>query len=151
VQLAIVDGEWFTGGSANLVDLSMEKDHTELNISVWDQATAMRLLTDLSHEHTGGTCRPPHPSPLASGLTFNVMASSVATEGMTDVEMVATVQRVARTNLQALLRRALHLPHFARQQQQTARARSSPNSVSHSSSFCTQASRWRATPLLWTR
>jgi hypothetical protein len=34
-QVAIVDGEWFTGGSANLVDLSMEKDHTELNISVW--------------------------------------------------------------------------------------------------------------------
>jgi phosphatidylserine/phosphatidylglycerophosphate/cardiolipin synthase-like enzyme len=141
VQLAIVDGEWFTGGSANLVDLSMEKDHTELNISVWDQATAMRLLTDLSHEHTGGTCRPPRPLPLASGLTFNVLASSVATEGMTDVEMVATIQRVARTNLQALLRRALHLPISPSSKQQTARARSSPNSVSHSSSSRTQASR----------
>lgn len=78
-RVAIVDGEWFTGGSANLVDLSMEKDHTELNISVWDKPAARRFLADLVHEHSG-----------------------VDTSGMSDVEMVATLQRVAKANGQAL-------------------------------------------------
>lgn len=32
----------------------MEKDHTELNISVWDKNGAHQLLAKLCSEHTGG-------------------------------------------------------------------------------------------------
>ena len=55
-KLCIVDGEWVTVGSANLVDLSMLPDHTELNASLWAQAEALRLLCQLVEEHTQ---RPP--------------------------------------------------------------------------------------------
>jgi hypothetical protein len=35
------------------LDLSFEKDHTELNASVWDASTAFNLLHHLINEHTG--------------------------------------------------------------------------------------------------
>ncbi len=54
-KLAVVDGEWATIGSANLVDLSMLADHTELNVSIWDAEVGMKLLCELVHEHTGET------------------------------------------------------------------------------------------------
>jgi phosphatidylserine/phosphatidylglycerophosphate/cardiolipin synthase-like enzyme len=49
----VVDGEWATIGSANLVDLSMLADHTELNVSIWDADVARRLVCQLVEEHTG--------------------------------------------------------------------------------------------------
>lgn len=45
--------KWFTIGSANLVDLSFERDHTELNASVWSAKSARSLFLDLAAEHTG--------------------------------------------------------------------------------------------------
>lgn len=51
-KLCIVDGEWLTIGSANLVDLSLDADHTELNAAVWGQDTALPLLRQLCAEHT---------------------------------------------------------------------------------------------------
>ncbi|MCA9660439.1 MAG: hypothetical protein KC486_18995 [Myxococcales bacterium] len=50
-KLAIVDGAWLTLGSANLVDLSLDFDHSELNASVWGEATAGPLLRTLVAEH----------------------------------------------------------------------------------------------------
>ncbi|MEZ4384505.1 MAG: hypothetical protein R3A79_24465 [Nannocystaceae bacterium] len=50
-KLAIVDGAWLTLGSANLVDLSLDADHSELNASVWGAATAGPLLGSLVAEH----------------------------------------------------------------------------------------------------
>lgn len=52
-KLCVVDGAWATCGSANLVDLSMLADHTELNASFWGAATCMPLLRTLVAEHTG--------------------------------------------------------------------------------------------------
>lgn len=51
-KLCIVDGEWLTIGSANFVDLSLDADHTELNATAWDAATALPLLRTLVAEHT---------------------------------------------------------------------------------------------------
>lgn len=39
-KLMIVDDSFMTCGSANLVDLSMEKNHTEVNLSLWSTAIA---------------------------------------------------------------------------------------------------------------
>lgn len=50
-KLCIVDGEWLTLGSANLVDLSLDADHSELNAAVWGADTAMPLLRTLCGEH----------------------------------------------------------------------------------------------------
>jgi cardiolipin synthase len=50
-KLCIVDGEWVTIGSANLVDISLCADHTEINVSIWEQTSAMLLLLDLYQEH----------------------------------------------------------------------------------------------------
>ena len=50
-KLMIVDQKWFTIGSANFVDISFEKDHTEVNISVWDEPTARNLFNTLILEH----------------------------------------------------------------------------------------------------
>lgn len=52
-KLCVVDGEWVTIGSANLVDLSLCSDHTELNATTWDAGVAWPLLRQLVHEHTG--------------------------------------------------------------------------------------------------
>jgi phosphatidylserine/phosphatidylglycerophosphate/cardiolipin synthase-like enzyme len=52
-KFMIVDDEWFTCGSANLVDLSLEKDHTELNASVWSTSEATSLRHRLFEEHVG--------------------------------------------------------------------------------------------------
>ena len=51
-KVCIVDGAWLTGGSANLVDLSLCADHTELNLSLWHAPTALALLQQLAAEHT---------------------------------------------------------------------------------------------------
>jgi phosphatidylserine/phosphatidylglycerophosphate/cardiolipin synthase-like enzyme len=51
-KLCIVDGEWATLGSANLVDLSLTRDHTELNTTFWGRETCMPLLRRLIAEHT---------------------------------------------------------------------------------------------------
>lgn len=50
-KLCIVDGAWMTLGSANLVDLSLHRDHTELNASVWGRNTCLPLLRRLVAEH----------------------------------------------------------------------------------------------------
>ncbi len=52
-KLCIVDGEWLTLGSANFVDLSLHRDHSELNASVWGRETCLPLLRRLVAEHTG--------------------------------------------------------------------------------------------------
>ena len=51
-KLCIVDGEWLTLGSANLVDLSLTKDHSELNVAVWGRESCLPLLRRLVAEHT---------------------------------------------------------------------------------------------------
>ncbi len=55
-KLCIVDGCWATLGSANFVDLSLDADHSELNASVWGEATAYPLLRTLMGEHTDTDC-----------------------------------------------------------------------------------------------
>lgn len=53
-KICIIDGVWMTIGSANLVDLSMCADHTELNLTVYDDTTLiLDTLDDLLDEHTG--------------------------------------------------------------------------------------------------
>ena len=47
-KTCIVDGEWATVGSANLVDLSLMPNHTEMNVAFWDGATALGLLNELT-------------------------------------------------------------------------------------------------------
>lgn len=51
-KLCIVDGAWATLGSANLVDLSLIRDHSELNASFWGRGACMPLLRRLIAEHT---------------------------------------------------------------------------------------------------
>jgi len=51
-KLCVVDGAWMTLGSANFVDLSLQRDHTELNASVWGRDTCLPLLRQLVAEHT---------------------------------------------------------------------------------------------------
>ncbi|MEZ4448362.1 MAG: phospholipase D-like domain-containing protein [Nannocystaceae bacterium] len=50
-KVCVADGEWLTIGSANLVDLSLDADHTELNAAAWGAATALPLLRSLCGEH----------------------------------------------------------------------------------------------------
>lgn len=52
-KLAIVDGFWGHCGSANMVDISFLKDHTEVNVQFWDSNVAMTLLRKLAGEHCG--------------------------------------------------------------------------------------------------
>lgn len=77
-KLCVVDGEWMTIGSANLVDLSMLPDHTELNATIWDGPVCLKMLCDLVGEHTGET---------VAG----------------DVEALAEIARVARASRESLL------------------------------------------------
>lgn len=51
-KLCVVDGAWATLGSANLVDLSLTRDHTELNASFRGRDVCLALLRDLIAEHT---------------------------------------------------------------------------------------------------
>ncbi|MBZ5710452.1 phospholipase D-like domain-containing protein [Nannocystis pusilla] len=51
-KLCIVDGAWATLGSANLVDLSLDRDHTELNAAWWGREHCLPLLLQLVAEHT---------------------------------------------------------------------------------------------------
>lgn len=47
-KVCVVDGRWATIGSANFVDLSMEANHTELNVAYWGdeaQKTLERLIS----------------------------------------------------------------------------------------------------------
>lgn len=46
-KVCVVDGEWATCGSANLVDLSLTRDHTEMNLAVWDAGFASEMLRAL--------------------------------------------------------------------------------------------------------
>ena len=50
-KVCIVDGEWVTCGSANLVDLSLSRDHTELNAAFWHRPTGLAMLEALLGEH----------------------------------------------------------------------------------------------------
>jgi hypothetical protein len=59
-KTCIVDGEWATIGSANLVDLSLTPNHTEMNIAFWDGDTALGLLNELT-----GACSVVDVSPLS--------------------------------------------------------------------------------------
>ena len=52
-KLCLIDDAWGTIGSANLVDISLLADHTELNLSFWHGASAARLLRALVAEHAG--------------------------------------------------------------------------------------------------
>jgi len=52
-KFMIVDDEFLICGSANLVDLSMDKDHTELCASVWNSNLAKRTRDRLMNEHLG--------------------------------------------------------------------------------------------------
>lgn len=52
-KVCLVDGAWGTVGSANLVDISLQPDHTELNVGFWHPPTAQAMLRDLLQEHTG--------------------------------------------------------------------------------------------------
>lgn len=45
-KLMIVDDACVTIGSANLVDLSLNKDHTEMNASCWDRYITLLLLRE---------------------------------------------------------------------------------------------------------
>lgn len=51
-KLCVVDGAWATLGSANLVDLSLRADHSELNAAVWGRDVCLPLLRGLVGEHT---------------------------------------------------------------------------------------------------
>ncbi len=50
-KLCVVDGAWATLGSANLVDLSLQPDHTELNAAFWSPSVCAALLRGLVAEH----------------------------------------------------------------------------------------------------
>ena len=50
-KLCIVDGQWFTIGSANFVDISFIHDHSELNVCVFDKMESMKLLRKLANKH----------------------------------------------------------------------------------------------------
>lgn len=50
-KLCVVDGAWATLGSANLVDLSMLPDHTELNAAWWSRELCTALVCELAYEH----------------------------------------------------------------------------------------------------
>ena len=78
-KLCIVDGEWLTCGSANLVDLSLRRDHTELNAAVWGRETCMPLLRQLVAEHTD-------------------MDIDADTGGLDDRALVRSLQELARDN-----------------------------------------------------
>ena len=58
-KVAVVDGAWVTCGSANLVDLSLCRDHTELNAACEGEAAAMQALDALLGAHLAG----PAPGP----------------------------------------------------------------------------------------
>ena len=50
-KLCIVDGKWFTIGSANMVDISFISDHTEINGCVYNENESMKLLKQLAMKH----------------------------------------------------------------------------------------------------
>lgn len=52
-KLMIVDDLFLTCGSANLVDLSFEKNHTEVNVAVWSRRAATALREEIFREHLG--------------------------------------------------------------------------------------------------
>ena len=51
-KICLIDDLWGTCGSANLVDLSLHRDHTELNVAFWHAPSSGALLRTLVHEHT---------------------------------------------------------------------------------------------------
>lgn len=51
-KLAIVDDHWMSIGSANFVDISFRKDHSELCVAVWDPVVVKQLRVRLFLEHT---------------------------------------------------------------------------------------------------
>ena len=57
-KVCIVDGCWGTVGSANMVDLSMAPDHTEMNASFWGQREALDALKRLIGAHAYPTHLP---------------------------------------------------------------------------------------------
>ena len=57
----IVDDEWLTIGSANFVDISFEKDHTEVNVACWDATVARNLRHALLCEHQRHNAEPVAP------------------------------------------------------------------------------------------
>lgn len=50
-KLCIVDGSWFTIGSANFVDISLIHDHSEINVCVFDEVESMKLMRTLANKH----------------------------------------------------------------------------------------------------
>lgn len=71
-KLAVVDGYWGHCGSANMVDISFLRDHTELNVQFWDAAVAMDLLRKLTSEHTGQSLK----KSLSATETLKILAES---------------------------------------------------------------------------
>ena len=52
-KLIIVDDAYLLVGSANLVDLSLEADHTELAVACWGESASCAMRDALFQEHTG--------------------------------------------------------------------------------------------------
>eukprot|EP01084_Bolivina_argentea_P172075 298079_1 len=50
-KLSVVDGKWFTIGSANFVDISFINDHSELNVCVFDEKESIKLMRALACKH----------------------------------------------------------------------------------------------------
>jgi len=52
-KLLVVDDEFLTAGSANMVHLSFDCDHTEVNAAVWSADVAQEMRERLFSEHMG--------------------------------------------------------------------------------------------------
>jgi cardiolipin synthase len=61
-KVCVVDEAWVTCGSANFVDISLQRDHTEINAAVWDSDFAAAILRDLLslHMHAPPDSTQPH-------------------------------------------------------------------------------------------
>ncbi|MEZ4473970.1 MAG: phosphatidylserine/phosphatidylglycerophosphate/cardiolipin synthase family protein [bacterium] len=62
-KLTLIDGCWLSLGSANFVDLSLEADHTEQNLIIWDAGVAARTQAALWAGH--GVPPGARPGPVA--------------------------------------------------------------------------------------
>ncbi|MCB9568728.1 MAG: hypothetical protein H6710_16185 [Myxococcales bacterium] len=78
-KLCVVDGAWATLGSANLVDLSLCADHTELNASFWGGEVCGALLRQLVAEHSDATA-PADDRAALEGLAALARASRASLE-----------------------------------------------------------------------
>jgi len=69
-KLIIVDDAFMLVGSANLVSLSMEPDHTELAVASWDTSATKAMRDALYEEHMGEAIPPEHADDAEAALTW---------------------------------------------------------------------------------